>query len=94
MSVFEWISEHEGFFSGLVAITALIGIAGATTRLIWVRARGLGPGVGKRWLGWAIATGGLITIAATTFVVMNSGHATWSRAACAAPATEFASRRS
>jgi len=27
MSVFEWITEHEGFFSGLVAIAALLGIS-------------------------------------------------------------------
>ena len=71
MSVFEWITEHEGFFSGLVAIAALVGIAGATTRLLWVRARDLGPSVGKRWLGWAIAAGGLVTIIAITFVILN-----------------------
>jgi len=72
MSVFEWIAEHEGFFSGLVAILALLGIAGATARLLWVRARGFGPSVSKRWRGWTIAAGGLVTIVATTFVVLNS----------------------
>ena len=72
MSVFEWITEHEGFFSGLVAIAALLGIAGASVRLLWVRARGLGPSASKRWRGWAITVGGLVTIAATTFVVLNS----------------------
>ncbi|MCZ6856294.1 MAG: hypothetical protein O7G86_20450, partial [Gammaproteobacteria bacterium] len=65
MSVFEWITEHEGFFSGLVAIVALLGIAGATMRLLWVR-------VSKRWRGWTIAAGGLVAIAATTFVVLKS----------------------
>ena len=49
MSVFEWIKEHEGFFSGLVAIIAILGIAGAGTRLLWIRLRVLGPGDNKRW---------------------------------------------
>ncbi len=71
MSVFEWIKEHEGFFSGLVAIVAILGIAGAGTRLLWARVRGLGPGVKKRWLWWMMAGGGLVTIAFTTFVVLN-----------------------
>jgi len=72
MSVFEWISEHEGFFSGLVAIAALLGIAGASVRLLWVRARGLQPSVSKRWRGWAITAGGLVTIAVIALVVLNS----------------------
>ena len=72
MSVFGWITEHEGFFSGLVAIAALLGITGAAVRLLWVRVRGLGPSAIKRWRGWTIAAGSLVTIAATTFVVLNS----------------------
>ncbi len=38
MSVFGWVTENEGFLSGLVAIAALLGISGAAARLLWVRA--------------------------------------------------------
>ena len=70
MSVFEWITEHEGFFSGLVAIAALLGISGAATRLLWVRASGLKPKLGK--LGLAITAGGFVAIVVSVFVVLNS----------------------
>ncbi len=69
MSVFEWITEHEGFFSGLVAIAALLGISGAATRLLWVRARGLKPKLSK--LGLTITAGGFVAIAVSVFVVSN-----------------------
>jgi adenylate cyclase len=72
VSVFEWVAENEGFFSGLVAIAALIGITGAAARLFWIRARGLGPSVSKGWQVWAISAGGLVLIAATTFVISYS----------------------
>ena len=62
MSVFEWIKVHEGFFSGLVAIIAILGIAGAGTRLLWIRLRVLGPGVIKRRAWWMMAGGGLVAI--------------------------------
>ena len=48
MSVFEWIKVHEGFFSGLVAIIAILGITGAGARLLWIRLRVFGPGVNQR----------------------------------------------
>jgi len=69
MSVFEWITEHEGFFSGLVAIAALLGISAAATRLLWVRARGLKPKFSK--LGLTITAGGFVAIAVSVFVVSN-----------------------
>jgi len=72
MSVFGWVSENEGFFSGLVAIAALLGILGAAARLLWVRARGVGPDAGTGWRGWAIVTGGLVAIMVVAFVVLNS----------------------
>jgi len=56
MSVFEWITENEGFFSGLVAIAALLGISGAVARLLWVRARRLGPNAGTGWRRWKPAS--------------------------------------
>jgi adenylate cyclase len=71
MSVIGWVSENEGFFSGLVAIAALIGISGAAARLLWVRASRLGPGATARRWGWAIAAGGLIAIAAVALVILN-----------------------
>ena len=69
MSVFEWITEHEGFFSGLAAITALLGISGAAARLLWVRARGLKPKLSK--LGLTTTAGGFVAIAVSVFVVSN-----------------------
>lgn len=72
MSVFGWVSENEGFFSGLVAIAALLGISGAAARVLWVRARGVGPSAVTGWRGWAIVAGGLIAITAVAFVVLNS----------------------
>jgi adenylate cyclase len=71
MSIFEWITEHEGFFSGLLAISALLGIAGAAVRLLWVRARSLGPQASTRWKRWIITCGAIVVIAATTFVVFD-----------------------
>ncbi len=71
MSVFEWIKEHEGFFSGLVAIIAILGVAGAGTRLLWIRLRVLGPGDNKRWPWWMMAAGGLVVIAFAMYVVLN-----------------------
>jgi FAD/FMN-containing dehydrogenase len=58
MSVFRWVTEHEGFFSGLVAIAALLGIAGAAARLLWLRARGLRTNAGTAGRRWAVRGGG------------------------------------
>jgi adenylate cyclase len=71
ISVFEWIKEHEGFFSGLVAIVAMLGIVGAGTRLLWIRMRGLGSVGISRSTWWIVAGGGLVTILAITFLVLN-----------------------
>jgi len=72
MSVFVWVTENEGFFSGLVAIAALLGISGAAARLIWVRSRGIRPSAGTGWRRWAIVVGGIVVIGAVTFVLLNS----------------------
>ncbi|MFT4564541.1 MAG: adenylate cyclase [Gammaproteobacteria bacterium] len=71
MSVFGWITEHEGFFSGLVAIAALLGILGAAARLLWVRASDLGSGSRPHGRRWMIAAGSLIAIAAIGFVIFS-----------------------
>jgi adenylate cyclase len=71
MSVFEWIKVHEGFFSGLVAIIAIIGITGAGTRLLWIRLRVLGPGVIKRSPWWMMAGGGVIAISLVMVVFLT-----------------------
>ncbi len=68
-SLFGWVVENEGLFSGLVAIAALLGIAGAVARLLWVRARRLGPSAATGWQGWAI---GVVCLAAIALVVLNS----------------------
>ncbi len=74
MSVFGWVTDNEGFFSGLVAIVALLGVAGAVARLLWVRARRLGPSAATGWQGWAIGVGCLAAIAALILVVLSSSH--------------------
>jgi len=71
MSVFGWVTEHEGFFSGLVAIAALLGIVGAAGRLLWVRATRIQPSAGGSWTV-AIAVGSLVVIIVIAFVVLNS----------------------
>jgi len=72
LSIFEWVTDHEGFFSGLVAIAALIGILGAATRLLWKQTSNLGHSVGVSVWPWVIAAGSLVTMAAVVFFVSTS----------------------
>jgi TolB-like protein len=71
MPISEWITDHESFLSGLAAIAALLGIAGAVTRQLWVRARGLGERTDAGAKAWLVATGAAVGLAIVAWVFLN-----------------------
>ena len=74
VSVFDWIKEHEGFFSGLVAIAAILGIVGAGARLLWIRVRGLGPDDSKYRLRWMFSATVVIAVVITTVMISTTSQ--------------------
>ena len=71
MPISEWITDHESFLSGLAAIAALLGIAGAVARLLWVRARGLGERAAAGAKVWLVAIGAVVCLAIVAWVFLN-----------------------